>query len=294
MGFKRAEDFSEGIHEVWRKGWTPGVSTGWPNLDRFYTARECEFTVVTGMPSHGKSEFMASMLVNLAKAHNWKIAIVSPEHQPTHRFVCRLIEKYAQELFTDLPNRPKISPATLAEAMNWIDEHFCFYESESDKPPITEFIFSELDNIQTRFGKYNGLLLDPYNEFDHSRTELDARLSETEYIATFLSSLRRSARKRKIHLWLVAHPRKPEKRADGTYAPVKLFDIAGSANFRNMADNGLSIYRNELEGGETFTTVFIEKVKFREIGEMGETYFSFNKLTGEFTEYIPKSEQEER
>ena len=33
-----------------------GLSTGWLNVDRFYTVRAGEVTIVTGIPSHGKSE----------------------------------------------------------------------------------------------------------------------------------------------------------------------------------------------------------------------------------------------
>jgi twinkle protein len=57
-----------------------GVSTGWPSVDEFFTVKESEFTVVTGMPSHGKSEWLDALAVNLVMKHNYRIAIFSPEN----------------------------------------------------------------------------------------------------------------------------------------------------------------------------------------------------------------------
>lgn len=284
MSFHSVDEFLEGIEEIYKSGWKPGLSTGWPNLDKFYTVRECEFTIVTGMPSHGKSEFLTSLMVNLAKLHDWRLAIVSPEHQPIERYICMIIEKYAEKTF-DEKRGPKISRDELQTSIAWIRTHFCFYGLNEDNPPLVKAVFKDLDSWQQDKGKFNGLFLDPYNEFDHSRTTLDSKLMETEYISRFLSDLRRSARVRKLHLWLVAHPAKPQQAEDGSYDPIDLYHIAGSAHFRNKADNGLSIYRNDLENRGDYTTVFIRKIKFREIGKQGRVYFTFDESTGKFSEH---------
>lgn len=288
MSFKSAADFREGIIRVWKHGFQPGASTGWPNLDRLYTVRESEFTVVTGMPGHGKSEFMASLMINLARLHGWRMAVVSPENQPTERFAARLIEKYTEELMNDDEGKPKMSEATFEAGYAWLVNHFAFYDLEQDESPLPKRVFKDLDAWQATHGKASGLLLDPYNEFDHSRAAQDARLSETEYISGFLSHLRRSARTRQLHLWLVAHPTKQQSNEDGFCGPVGLYAISGSAHFRNKADNGLSVYRNDLEGGGNYTTVFVQKVRFREIGQPGVAYFTFDELTGAYHQHKPK------
>lgn len=288
MSFKPVDAFLDGIRRVHEQGWQPGKSTGWRNLDEFYTVRESEFTIVTGMPYHGKSEFMASMLVNLAKLHGWRFAIVSPEHQPIDRFICRLIEKHSQAMFSEFDSPKKITDEQLESSLVWIGRYFCFYDMPDDNLPLTRKVFEQLDAWEASNGKINGLLLDPYNEFDHSRTLIDARLSETEYISNFLSHLRRAARSRKLHLWLIAHPAKQQRCEDGTYSPVRLYDISGSAHFKNKCDNGLSIYRNDLEKRGDYMTVFVEKVKFREIGRMGEAYFRFDQMTGSYGEHKVK------
>lgn len=291
MPFRRVEDYQDEIFELCRTGWKPGASTGWPNLDRHYTVGEAQFTVVTGMPMHGKSEFMAAMLVNLAKLHDWKIAVVSPEHSPTHRLICRMLEKEMRQPLIQLSDVPKAKPERIVESIQWMNEHFFFFEAEDDEPPLMDYVWSGVDFLERRFKiKVNGLLLDPYNEFDHSRTQLDARLSETEYINRYLSDLRRATRRRKIHLWLVAHPTKLQKRQDGTYPKASLYDINGSAAFRNKCDVGISVYRNELEGGDNYTSVDVQKVKFKEIGSPGEVEFTHDLITGTYKPRIPEIE----
>src|SRR5690606_15857985 len=43
------------LMRLYHHGWEKGVSTGWDELDRFYTVRPGEFTVVTGIPNSGKA-----------------------------------------------------------------------------------------------------------------------------------------------------------------------------------------------------------------------------------------------
>ena len=60
-----------------------------------------------------------------------------------------------------------------------------------------------------------------------------------------------------------------------------LYDVAGSANFYNQVDNGITVYRdfkNEL------TNIYVQKVKFRHIGELGEAQFKYNLQNGRFSE----------
>jgi twinkle protein len=71
------------------------------------------------------------------------------------------------------------------------------------------------------------------------------------------------------------------KQDNGMYDIPTLYDIAGSANFYNQVDNGITVYRdfkNEL------TSVYVQKVKFRHIGELGEAQFKYNLQNGRYSE----------
>ena len=90
-GLSTAAKFSERLNDLWSKGTGSGVSTGYSNLDMIYTVAEGQLTVVTGYPSHGKSNFVDQLMVNLAKHHDWKFALCSFENQPEIH-ISRLME----------------------------------------------------------------------------------------------------------------------------------------------------------------------------------------------------------
>jgi twinkle protein len=71
------------------------------------------------------------------------------------------------------------------------------------------------------------------------------------------------------------------KRDDGMYDVPSLYDVAGSANFYNQVDNGMTIYR---DFKNQITSVYIQKVKFRHIGELGEAQFKYNLQNGRYSE----------
>lgn len=56
-----------------------GRSTGWPALDQLYKVVPGELTIVTGVPNSGKSEWIDSLLANLAEQHDWCFALCSME-----------------------------------------------------------------------------------------------------------------------------------------------------------------------------------------------------------------------
>jgi twinkle protein len=54
-----------------------GESTGYDNVDNYYTVVGGQITIVTGHPSSGKSEFVDQIMVNMAEKTSWKFCICS-------------------------------------------------------------------------------------------------------------------------------------------------------------------------------------------------------------------------
>tara|TARA_R110000744_G_scaffold127806_2_gene234758 strand:+ start:2671 stop:2952 length:282 start_codon:yes stop_codon:yes gene_type:complete len=71
------------------------------------------------------------------------------------------------------------------------------------------------------------------------------------------------------------------KKDDGLYEVPTLYDVAGSANFYNQVDNGMTVYR---DFKNSITSVYVQKVKFRHIGEVGESQFKYNLQNGRYSE----------
>jgi twinkle protein len=60
-----------------------------------------------------------------------------------------------------------------------------------------------------------------------------------------------------------------------------MYDIAGSANWFNKIDNGLSIYRDYDTG---IVDVYVQKIRFKFIGKIGRAGFQWDKFTGKYNE----------
>jgi len=270
-------DYEQGIHG--------GVKTGWNSLDEYYTVRPGEMTIITGIPSSGKSNFIDALCVNLMKNHCWRIGYFSPENWPLERHSESLLEKLVDKAFATSKFGARMSPPEIKEGLDDLDDYIKFIM------PKDEFL--SIDNILKyarilclQFG-IKGLVIDPWNEVEH-----DFRgLSETQYISQELTKVRRFARFNGIHIWIVAHPTKLMKNSEGKYDPPTMYDISGGAHWRNKADNGICVYRDFDMGT---TEIIIQKIRFREIGKIGSTMLKY-KYTGNYQDqnggYVPASSE---
>ena len=245
---------------------------------------EGTFTIVTGIPNHGKSNFLDQILINASKLHKWKFAIFSPEHS-TPRHLTRLSEKYLELPFTEGASR-KMSEAELLQAIKYLNNHFFFLESRDEKPTI-KWILEKARVTVIREG-INGVVNDPYNEID---TNDRGKKREDEYIKDIISACKRFARTHNIAVWIVAHPSKMQRGNDGTYPIPSMYDISGSAHWHNMADIGLCVHRN-FEDNETI--VYVKKVREQGLyGEIGECMFTYDVASRSYREKLTKEIKEE-
>ena len=283
-GIFGVEDIWESVEQLYELGLQRGKSTGWPLMDEFYTVREGELTILTGIPGHGKSEWLDALMINLAKAFQWGFAIFSPENQPLAVHAAKILEKFAEKPFykprevrADLGKTvyQRISRTELPVGRSFLREYFTFILPSEDQLSV-DSILGLCAHIVLKKG-IKGVVLDPWNEFDHSRP---AHMTETEYISSCLSKIRRFARRHNVHVWLVAHPTKLQKNAAGSYDPPTPYDISGSAHWRNKADNCITVFRNM---GTPDVDIHVQKVRFKEVGEVGKVTLRYNRVTGVYS-----------
>lgn len=271
-------DLSDAIDALYETGWTAGASTGWQNLDEFYTVKRGQWTVLTGIPSHGKTAVLDALMVNLAIANGWKFCVCSPENQPLARHAASLMSLWAGEPFSK-GSTERMSSKTKDEAKVWLDEHFVFVLPLEHQCSVEGIL--DLISLVRGQRAVDGVVIDPWNELEHKRPD---GMSETEYVGQSLSFMRRFARAQELHLWLVVHPTKLQKEPKTLNYPVPtLYDCHGSAHFRNKADCGLVVWR-DLGDEHSPTEIHVQKIRFRECGKIGKAELWYDKVTGRYSE----------
>ena len=268
-------DIDDEINDMLEFGLIKGEPTGWRNVDTLYTPAPGQWTLVTGIPSMGKSEWLDALLINIAENAGWTFGICSPENQPISLHAAKLIEKRMGSRLV----AGQVDAAKFQEAKSWLNDHFHFIMPEE---PTLDSVLAKAKVLVKRHGM-KGLIIDPYNELDHSRRR--DGVNETEYVSVFLTQLRKFARDNAIHIWLVAHPAKMQKNHFGKYDVPDGYSISGSAHFVNKADFLLAVHR-DVSVPNAQTEVHVQKVRSRWLGQRGVANLQWQPDSGRFREIV--------
>lgn len=280
-GVHTVKDYKSEVLDIYDGKIQKPVDTGFDNLDEIYQVMPSTFALVTGIPNHGKSNFIDHLAVNLMRRHNWKFAVFSPEHS-TANHIRRLAEKMVELPFDVGPN-PRMTRNQLMMAMEDLDQNFHFIESEDEIPTI-DWLLGKAKAAVLRHG-VRGIIIDPYNEIDATR---DGNKREDEHIRDLISKCKSFCRAHNVSMWMVAHPAKMRRGDDGAYPPPSLYDVSGSAHWNNMADVGLVVHR-DFESGET--RVITRKIREQGLyGSIGEAFFTYS-LAKHIYEPVFRSEE---
>jgi len=266
-GLYTVRDYEKEVLNIYDGNVQKALSTGFKSLDNIYKVMPSTFAVVTGVPNHGKSNFIDQLAVNLARNHGWKFAVFSPEHS-TANHIRRLSEKVIAKPF-DIGPSQRMSKSELVDAMMFLDDKFHFIEAEESVPSI-DWLLAKARAACLRHG-VKGIIIDPYNEIDATR---DGNKREDEHIRDLISRCKQFCRTHEVAMWMVAHPAKMQRTQEGIIPPPSLYDVSGSAHWNNMADVGLVIHR-DFETDET--RVITRKIREQGLyGSIGECFFKYN------------------
>lgn len=259
-------DMERDIWEYIRNGGAArGMSTGLSALDEIYTIADGDLTVVTGWPGNGKSEFVDQLAVNAFLNDGGGTAIFSPENDA---------EGHAIKIAEKLSGKPvrQTDYDGMCEAMPDMAEKFFFL---SPPAPTYKAILLEAEALAAA-GKIKRLIIDPYNKILQDR---GGRETETEFVARMLNDIQAFAKRRRAHVWFVAHPKKtegPQKDA----GPPTLSSISGSQHWYNMTDNGLVVARQE----DGTVKIIVKKIRHKRVGRLGECVLNYDLATGRYSD----------
>jgi len=275
-GIVKVGDIYGDIRQLFDNGIQRGLTIS-SDLDKYITWEGRRLAIVTGIPGHGKSEFVDFLIARLNILYGWKVALFTPENYPLKFHYAKLFEKFIGRQF----NKQKITDEDFNIGYEYIRDNF-FYIMDEEDYSIDMILDSAKSLIQGRGIKV--LVIDPYNKLEYQAARAE---TETQYISRFLDKLQMFARFNDVLVILVAHPKKMQKQGKQYDVPT-LYDISGSAHFYNKADYGISIYRisNETNTGyENEVQIHIQKVKFKHLGECGMVEMKYNYNNGRFENY---------
>ena len=229
-------------------------------------------TIITGIPGHGKSEWLDQMILRLCIDYNLRVAYFSPENRPTEMHLIKLIEKILGKSLW------KTNEVELNKAKAFLEDRiFWIY------PPSGYDLDAVLIKVRQAVLRYgiNFFVLDPWNRIEHQYEG-----SETKYISEALDKIANFNIQNLTHAFIVAHPIKMKQdQQTGRYETPGLYDISGSANFYNKADIGITVYKqNTGEDNYYRNTVYVQKVKFKYWGKTGQVDYTWNPENGRYDE----------
>ena len=238
---------------------------GLPNSDTFIKIGMGEWSVVSGIPNSGKSDVLDQILCNMAVDHNFRCAMFSPESFPYEGHIKRIANKLMGK---------NCNNDDLNQVKDFIEDHFFWIKIDLENLTLKGILklFKELV-LQKGI---NLCVIDPWNMLDHSAQR------DFSYIGRELSQITQFCQQTNTHLFLVAHPRKIESEG-GQYKKPTLYSISGSADFFNKCYNGIIVFRNigqKTEYNSDVVTVYIEKVKRKENGQLGHFYVAPDFING--------------
>ena len=274
-GLYTVHNYKSDVIDLYNGNYAKPISIGYPRLDHIYKVLKGTFHVWTGIPNHGKSSVLDQFLVEIARKHDWKFAMFSPEHS-TSMHIRRLVQIVKEKPF-DKGIDERMSQDELQDALDWVKEHFYFIETREHIPNVQKI----LDIAKESCSKYgiNGIVIDPYNEVDAKRA---GNYREDEHIRDFISNCKRFARTHDCTVWVVAHPTKMQKENDGGYASPTAYDIAGASHWHNQSDAVVTVHR---DFDDDSVRIITRKIREQGLyGSIGEVKFNYNKQRRIFEE----------
>jgi twinkle protein len=219
--------------------------------------------VGTGIPSHGKSNFTEWLVLNYLLENDLKASFFSPEHQPMELHMSSFCQKIiGKNYFYGTNENPKCSLDEIKEFIDWSNEKLYLTSPDAGEFANWDWLMNKFKEQLFNFG-INIFVIDAYNKVEHTGNR-----TERENISKVLSRLASFAQQNNVLIILIAHPTKMKKE-NGVYEQPTLYDVSGSADFRNQTHDGFCVYRTF--GADAYSRFTNLKTKYNFQGEIGKS-----------------------
>jgi len=255
-GIYYVDDIFESMFESFKAGVQLAPTTRMGTLDDYFRWKKGDQNCWTGYANYGKTTYVLQAMLTKSIFDDWKWAVYSPENYPANDFYDDLIEMYCGK------DRKFMTQEEYVDGATFINDHFFYVYPDHDH---------DLNAIHEKF-RYlilkkgcDGVLVDPWNQLDHN---MSGYQREDVYLSKAFKDTKRFALMNHICYNIIAHPKSPQYKQDGSLPPADMYDLSGGSMWANKMDNILSYHRpdHHVEKSSTRCELHIQKIKRRRTG----------------------------
>jgi twinkle protein len=258
-GIETVQDNLEEAYQYLIHGYPETYSTGIPGLDRIFRVYFSEVTIITAAPNSGKSNLVDAICVNMSKIYGFRTGLFSAE-KTSALHITELVRKYI--------GKQMVNAQEALEAMGHLNDHF-FYITSQGLLSIDDIIFKAEQLVKTRGIRI--LVID-----NLSYVKMPSSMSMTDAAADLMAKINGFAKRYRIKVFLVAHPRKLDRLGTGFYPAPDGYDILGSGHYFNLAHNIIAGTRVEGTAFEVYTRKIKNMAFVSPNGDLGKVTLEFD------------------
>jgi twinkle protein len=216
---KSPSNYAEDVLEYFKNDMTGGVPLPFDFTEDKFKIRKGETTIVSGYSGHGKTIWLSYVMY---KALNYsKVLIASFEMLPKAT-LGRMLQQTGNYEPTD---------NAVYEFVESLDNKLYLYDAEGETSveKVLSVIYYAKEKLGIDMFVIDSLMKCGINEDDYNGQK------------RFVNQLCVASRDLGIHIFLVAHSRKTVHE----HSEPSKFDVLGSSNITNLADNCITVFRNK-------------------------------------------------
>ena len=273
------------VLEVVREGDRVGKEISLSAFADIFRFKGTGILTVTGIPSHGKTEFSDICILDLARLYNQSSIVVGYEQRPSEHII-KLSRKLIGKNVTCSSYQTKEGLETLKMAHDYLItkiKHLDTTKVGGNINTVLEKCARKIKEMRDNGEDPRYVVIDPFNMLS-----IKGRFSGHEKIEEILRRITQFSHQMDVLVILIAHPFKMKKdEKTGKYEVPDFYSVKGSSAFFEMSYHGLVVYRTGYLPTDS-VLVKVLKVKQNNLGSAGEEcFFSYEKNSGR---YIPQDE----
>lgn len=269
----------ERVLTIAREGDRVGSEISLHSFADIFRFRGTGILTVTGIPGHGKTEFVDQCILDLARLYGHETIIAGFEQTPEEHLI-KLAKKLIGTNVT-CPSYLNSSLETFDEANDFLIRFIKHIDTTRVGGNILKILEIAAKRIQTSReagGDPKYLVIDPFNMLS-----IKGRLSGHEKIEEILRKVTQFSHQMGVMVILVAHPFKMKKdEKTNKYEVPDFYSVKGSSAFFEMSYHGLVVYRTGYQSTDA-VLVRVLKIKQSNLGTTNaEVLLTYDRNSGRY------------